>query len=37
LADRLGQSLIDLGQEDLLIPFRSLKDTIASRTMEVMQ
>ena len=37
LADRLGQSLVDLGQEDLLIPFRSLKDTIASRTMEVLQ
>jgi CO dehydrogenase maturation factor len=37
LADRLGQSLIDLGQEDLLSPFRSLKDAIASRTKEVMQ
>jgi hypothetical protein len=37
LADRLGQSLIDLGQEDLLSPFRKLKDTLASRTKEVLQ
>ena len=37
LADRLGQSLIDLGQEDILSPFRNLKNTLASRTKEVMQ
>ena len=37
LADRLGQSLIDLGQEDLLSPFRNLKDILASRTKEVIQ
>jgi CO dehydrogenase maturation factor len=28
LADRQGQSLIELGQEDLLVPFRKLKDAL---------
>jgi CO dehydrogenase maturation factor len=37
LADRLGKSLIDLGQEDLLSPFRSLKDAIDSRAKELKQ
>ena len=32
LADRLGQSLIELGHEDLLIPFRKLKDALTMRT-----
>lgn len=34
LADRLGQSLIELGHEDLLIPFRNLKDALTVRTGE---
>jgi CO dehydrogenase maturation factor len=34
LADRLGQSLIELGHEDLLIPFRNLKDALTKRTGE---
>lgn len=34
LADRLGQSLLDLGHEDLLSPFRNLKDAIASYAKE---
>lgn len=31
LADRLGQSLIELGDEDILTPFQSLKDVLTSR------
>jgi CO dehydrogenase maturation factor len=31
LADRRGQSLLDLGQEDLLTPFQSLKNVLTSR------
>jgi CO dehydrogenase maturation factor len=31
-ADRLGQSLIELGHEDILVPFRSLSDVLTSRT-----
>jgi CO dehydrogenase maturation factor len=36
-ADRLGQSLIDLGEEDILLPFRNLKDALSLRTKEKMQ
>ena len=31
LADRLGQSLIELGDQDILTPFRTLKDVLTSR------
>ena len=34
LADRLGQSLIELGHEDILIPFHNLKDALTARTGE---
>jgi len=32
LADRTGQSLIELGHEDILAPFRSLSDALISQT-----
>jgi CO dehydrogenase maturation factor len=34
LADRLGQSLIELGHEEILAPFRNLKDALTERTGE---
>jgi CO dehydrogenase maturation factor len=37
LADRHGESLIDLGHEDLLAPFRNLKDALTRRTKEKTQ
>ncbi|MGA3071072.1 MAG: P-loop NTPase [Terracidiphilus sp.] len=37
LADRLGQSLMELGHEDILSPFRTLADVLISRTKEKTQ
>jgi CO dehydrogenase maturation factor len=31
VADRLGKSLLELGQDDLLVPFRKLKDVLTAR------